>query len=325
MFLISQILSSEISCLCLYRFGAEYILMDMEYQPPTAACIKPPRLLFLFALLCMHCMFTLSDVTNRSFDIVYISLDRHLHRATRLENMLLYKNCSFWGFNAVDGEELLKNTKSINDYTDGIRILPTDGSIRHRITKENAGMAGRHLSHLIILQGIASSDSDRPILILEDDIDLDVDFVEKIEKVLVDRELNRKWELIMLGAMFEKYWLYHPCPDLAGGIYQGCLHAYLVNGAKTAKQLVKILDTGNIPGAHIDTSIAELAKSNPGFRIYCFKTMIAVQRRDLFESTITPVVYEFFFTEIQRFLPQPEYLRRLYNSLDNRVTYASLI
>lgn len=223
---------------------------------------------------------------NKSFDIVYLNLERHQAKRAHVERMLKHANCTFTRFNAVDGRALFDQTKSILDYTGGIAIAPTDESIQQRIDSDNAGRAGCHLSHLIVLRTIESLRAARPVLVLEDDIDLDEHFAEKVESVLADPPA--KWDIILLGAMFRANWWGHPRNKLlVAGKYDACTHAYLVNGAESASKLAAVINTARCPGRPVDLLLERAFRNDPSFAYFCFRPMIAVQRRDLFESDIS--------------------------------------
>jgi GR25 family glycosyltransferase involved in LPS biosynthesis len=268
----------------------------------------------VFASLCMQIASALASPANRSFDIVYLNLERHEGKKLHIERMLKYANCSFTRFNAVDGQGLCSNNKSIMEYTNGIGIAPTDDSIRQRIDARNAGRAGCHLSHLIVLRGIDASGKDRPVLILEDDVDLDVSFAEKVEDVIASPP--EKWDIILLGGMFKKRWWAHSRNKrLVDGRYQACLHAYLVNGAKSARRLADAIDTTRCPGRPVDVIIERTFRNDQSFAFYCFSPMIAVQRRDLFESDITIPSSAPFYRKLAMNLFSSEFLRPLKDSL----------
>lgn len=234
----------------------------------------------------MQITFAHAYPANSSFDIVYVNLERHGNKRVHIEQMLKHANCTFRRFNAVDGQELCSKKKSIKDYTKDIRIVPTDDSIHQRINTKNAGRAGCHLSHLIILREIDVSDTDRPVLVLEDDIDLDEFFVEKVEEVIANPP--GKWDIILLGGIVnEKWWKRRRNKHLVAVHYEACLHAYLVNGARSAKRVADTIDSIQCPGRPVDLIIQSAFRDDRSFAFYCFSPMIGVQRRDLFESDIT--------------------------------------
>ncbi|OAG31163.1 hypothetical protein NEDG_01576 [Nematocida displodere] len=284
--------------------------------------INTPCLLSVFVLFCMHIGLTLAEPANKSFDIVYINLARHTAKKEHVEQMLKHANCTFKRFNGVDGKELHKGTKSIKDYTGGIAIEPTDESVYPRLDSNNPGRAGCHLSHLIVLRSIDISGSKRPVLILEDDIDLDVGFVEKVEEALANPELNSMWNVIMLGGLFDKSWWGRPCKNLVEGKYLACLHAYLVNGAESAKRIADAIDTPKCPGRPVDLIIEQQFRNDPSFTIYCFSPMIAVQRRDLFESSISIPANPSFARQFLKDLFAAECFRPLSSSLAKASSHA---
>ncbi|KAI5187043.1 hypothetical protein NEHOM01_1888 [Nematocida homosporus] len=251
---------------------------------------------------------------NKSFDIVYINLAKHTSKKQYIERMLNYANCSFIRFNAVDGQEIYARTKTLQEYSNGMPIRPTNRSIRSRINAANAGRAGCHLSHLLVLKTVAMSDSTKPVLILEDDIDLDTLFVAKIEEALANPPDH--WDIILLGGMFHTAWWGHPAnKHLRAGKYQACLHAYLVNGSKSAHKIAEAIDKKDCPGRPVDLIIETAFRDDPDFKAYCFDPMIAVQRRDLFESSITLPSTTPWYDKVAAKLFPSAFLRPLSRSL----------
>jgi GR25 family glycosyltransferase involved in LPS biosynthesis len=250
---------------------------------------------------------------NAPFDIVYINLARHSARRRHIVRMLSHANCAFSRFNAVDGLELANRNASISDYTCGTTIAPDDPSIRSRINPENAGRAGCHLSHLIVLRAIHASRSHRPVLVLEDDIDLDEFFVEKLRHAIANPP--EKWDVILLGAIVKKKSWARPRNHLVPVRYLACLHAYLVNGAPSAATLADAIDTPHCPAAPVDIIIERAFRHDTAFAFYCFSPMIAVQRRDLFPSDISPPPPAPFYAKYLKNLFSPAFLAPLKNSL----------
>lgn len=272
------------------------------------------------ALLCMLGMHALALTANRSFDIIYINLERNKDRRKHIEKMLLHAGCSFSRFCAVDGLELCSRRRSILDYTGGVSIMPTDSDIQQRINTRNAGRAGCHLSHLIVLRHIEVSDTDRPVLVLEDDIDLDEHFVSKVEDVVADPPAG--WNVVLLGGIASaKWWKRRHSRYLLEVRYEACLHAYLLNGARSARRVADAIDTRRCPGRPVDLIIGDAFLDDNSFVFFCFCPMIAVQRRDLFESDITMSHTPFYMRCIQSLFPRA-YNRSLKRSLSHAAASA---
>ena len=103
-----------------------------------------------------------------------------------------------------DGCELCEGRRSVLD-TNGTRIAFTDDMIQQQITTKNMDKIGCHLSHLIVLREIDASNTDRLVLGLEDDVDLNKFFVKKVENAT--GHLPRRWSVLLLGSVCrEKWW-----------------------------------------------------------------------------------------------------------------------
>lgn len=273
------------------------------------------------ALLCMLATHALAHTANKSFDIVYINLERNRDRREHIEKMLLHAGCSFRRFCAVDGLELRSGRKSVLDYTGGVSIMPTDSDIQQRISTRNAGRAGCHLSHLIVLRHIEVSGTDRPVLVLEDDIDLDEHFVSKVECAVADPP--QEWNVVLLGGIADtKWWKRRHSRHLWEVRYEACLHAYLLNGARSARRLADAIDTRRCPGRPVDLIIGDAFLDDSSFVFFCFSPMIAVQRRDLFESDITMSCTPLYMRCIQSLFPSA-YSRPLKRSLSHAAASAT--
>lgn len=273
----------------------------------------------MLALLCMHTICTLAHPANRNFDIIYINLESEKHRKEHIEKMLHHAGCSFRKFSAVDGLELCSRRRSILDYTGSVSIVPTDNDIQQRIDTQNAGRAGCHLSHLIVLRHIEVSDTDRPVLVLEDDVDLDERFVSKIESIIANP--LKRWDVLLLGGIVSyKWWKKRYSKHLVEVNYEACLHAYLLNGARSAGKIANAIDTGKCPEIPVDLIIRDAFQGDNSFVFLCFTPMIAIQRRDLFgPNTTVPRSTSLYMQQIQN-LFSAAYLRPLERSLSRAAT-----
>lgn len=251
---------------------------------------------------------------NRSFDIVYINLERNRPRRVHVERLLRYAQCSFRRFNAVDGRELCKKKKSLLDFAHGIKIALTDEMVQQQICAKNMGSIGCHLSHLIVLREIASSGNDRPVLILEDDIDLEKFFVKKIENFIANPP--ERWNVLLLGAVvIEKWWKRRCRKDIVEVYFDRGMHGYLVNGARDAERIADAVDAIKSPETDVDEVICDAFMDNDNFLFYCFRPMIAVQRNDIFDSDIR-LSKKTFYKKYIKIHTGPELLRPLWrNSL----------
>lgn len=231
----------------------------------------------------MKVAYCCAHYANRSFDIVYINLERSAAKREHVERMLRHAGCLFRRFNAVDGRELCERRRSVQDYTNGTKIAFTDDMIQERISTKNMGKIGCHLSHLIVLRMIDASNTERPVLVLEDDVDLNKFFVRKVENAIAHPP--GRWSVLLLGSVFrEKWWKRRSSRQFVEVYFEGCLHAYLVSGARNARRIADEIEACNYPEIDVDIVIDKAFMNDDSFVFYSFTPVIAVQRNDLFDS-----------------------------------------
>lgn len=237
-----------------------------------------------FALLCVEVACALRP-SNRSFDIVYINLEHKSTKREHVERMLRHARCSFRRFNAVDGRALYEGRRTVQDYAGGTEIAFTDDMVRQRISAQNMGKIGCHLSHLVVLRAIGASGTDRPVLILEDDVDLNKFFVKKVENAIAHPP--GEWSVLLLGSVFrEKWWKRRDSRRFAEVRFEGCTHAYMVSGADSARRIADEIEACDSPEIDVDVVISEAFADDESFVFHTFTPVIAVQRNDLFGSDI---------------------------------------
>lgn len=222
--------------------------------------------------------------SNNLFDIVYINLESRKDRREHVENMLNYADCSYTRFNAVNGIDLLSGKKKLSDYTDSNRF-DEDLPKYKQLDSNLFGMSGCKLSHQIIWDGIAKKKTARPTLIIEDDLELSADFVEKLNNAIKNEPED--WDLFLLSNYV--HWKKDATVDkktnlVKVGFFFECL-AYVVRDSLAAEKMVRESRTFGIDFP-IDLCIGNV--SNWGkLNAYAFSPFLAVQRRDEFGTNIT--------------------------------------
>jgi len=106
-------------------------------------------------------------------------------------------------------------------------------------------------SHLQVLFKIKNSNVDAPVLILEDDAYLEPDFYDKTVEIL--KEISQgSWDILHVGYCFESKQICIPGAEKRANFCKKrfvqvltCLHAYFVNGSRTASLILNSVNTAN--------------------------------------------------------------------------------
>lgn len=173
--------------------------------------------------------------------IFLLNLDSRKDRLEHSEKLLRALNLPFERISSYDGRGI---------YHDQIENFSFDPEIRYRVSNlkrdvdlgiETAGRICCWLTHLHsylrAIRWYRMTGLSRPVLILEDDIDLEADF----KNLLRDRmqRLPSDWEMFFMGVYYEK-----KCKQLSK-IFANCLEfygaqSYVIRNEKVARKLVGI-------------------------------------------------------------------------------------
>jgi GR25 family glycosyltransferase involved in LPS biosynthesis len=222
-------------------------------------------------------------VANTDFDIVFINLARERERRAHMNRILSYCKCNYRIFNAVDGNLVFNGKKNINDYSKNYSLAHM--VVKHKNTdKKLFGANGVLFSNYIILKELEISKSTKPLLILEDDVDLEVDFVSKVQNTL--KSIDHCWDVILLSGDYTKdiKRKHNPKTGLQGSLFFFGMYGFLVNGAKSARKLSLLLENCPID-FQIDIYFGNLAAQGK-IKAYAFTTPIASHLGNVFQSTI---------------------------------------
>lgn len=180
-------------------------------------------------------------------------------------------------FRAVDSHELYNNSFYLDSFDQAKNIKLKKESDRD--TKTLARKA-TWLSYLFLFKNLASYLSKQPILILEDDIDLEVDFVKQLNNSM--KEAPNDWDVLLFGYCCIEKMLFKPVESKLWIPVKhfSALHCFVLRNSTVASRIARLIDV-EVVNDPIDIFIATMAKSNV-LAIYAHVTQIAIQRRDLF-------------------------------------------
>lgn len=223
---------------------------------------------------------------NKMFDICYINMDGEAKRNEHLKALLSVSRCKGQRFSAVNGKELIKDEKKFEKYLSSIKLdAKVDLTKYANLGNHQLGMAGCKLSHYLNYKRIEKTNSTKPVLILEDDVDLECDFVVKIEKALSN--MPDGWEVLLITGHFRPE---NPQPCAPGSPvvkvgYFFELLGYIVNGSTVAKKLTNLIDCRCAPFMPIDLYFAH-ESTHKHLAVYAMKQKQAIQLRSRFPTAI---------------------------------------
>ena len=200
-----------------------------------------PMNFMLSAFFCFSLSSCYNIIPNTKFDIVGINLERETARKIHFNKIMAFAKCNYKIFNAVDGEKLKSGEKNISDYCGKIKVTLNEEEMN--LEKKYDGTTGIKLSTYILLREFEELKSDKPLLILEDDVDLEVDFVEMIEQTL--SHIDHEWDIILLSKEFrwDSTRPHNPKTGLRGISFFFGLYSILINGQKSAKKFADFIET----------------------------------------------------------------------------------
>lgn len=240
----------------------------------------------------------LNMITNTKFDISCINLEREADRRMHIDKMLSFANSKYKIFNAVDGCLLLTGKKDITDYIPeyNSNSKPIYLDSLNKLVEQHKwlspryyGTTGLKLSHYIMMKELEGSGNKNPLLILEDDADIEAEFVSIIESSL--ENMMEEWDIILLTP---RYWTdqtrpHNPETKLQGMLFFYGTYGIMVNGAKSAKKIADFIEAcpHQLP---IDDFYGDLSRSGKLIG-YAFTKQLVTHLGDLFPSAIQTSYY----------------------------------
>lgn len=235
-------------------------------------------------MLIYNCFCSLMIKPNERFDIVCVNLEKDKERKAHMESILSYAKCKYEFFNAVDGHLVLTDQKNISEYSRGLDI--TYYANTHKFVDEKYhGVVGLKLTSYILYKKLENSGSNKPLLILEDDADLEADFVVRVEDTL--SKMGDNWDILILNNNYILKDASVPPDAITGlreiGMFAGT-YAYLINGCSTAKKLIDLMDKCSL-NRPIDACLGAGCTYSQ-IKGYAYTTPLATHLGNVFKSNI---------------------------------------
>lgn len=203
-------------------------------------------------------------------------MDRNRDRSINIEKMLNHFELAYKRFPAVDGQIYYSNNSYLSFYEHGLHV-----KLNHKPRSLSSGQVGCYLSHLLVLLEIAASKSNQPVLVLEDDVDLESSFLNMLNSSM--NILPSDWDIFLCG------YCCHVKRKRINSLliemdFYLAFHCQVVRNSSVAQRLVDMLNVEQIRWP-IDNTIGDLTRKRQ-LKVYGLNRMIAIQRRDLYKSEI---------------------------------------
>jgi GR25 family glycosyltransferase involved in LPS biosynthesis len=224
--------------------------------------------------------------SNSMFDICYINMDSEKKRNEHLKELFSASRCKGHRFAAVNGKDMIRNETLFRNHLASLKLdVKVNLTEYAKLSDNQLGMAGCKLSHYLNCKRIENTNSSKPVLILEDDVDLEWDFVEKIENALL--KMPKDWEVLLITGHYNPI-SPQPCapgsPIVKVGYFFELL-GYIVNGSEAAKKLANLIESKCAPYVPVDLFFAHQSM-NKNLAVYALKQKQAIQLRSRFPTSI---------------------------------------
>lgn len=200
-----------------------------------------------------------------------------------METLLNFLNLSHNRFRAVDGNQYFRN-QSYSSSFENAKYVKLNKYEQTFVYNKAIGPSsvGLWLSYQFLMQEIEKWKTVKPIVCLEDDNDLEVEFKNLIydatQKVAAD------WDIVLCGFCNFLPFSQSFGQKLAKVFKFSCTNCFIVRNSTTAKMIGEHLNLTSI-NTPVDLFLSSLAEQKK-LQIYTLPASIAVQRRDLFKTDI---------------------------------------
>lgn len=184
----------------------------------------------------------------------------------------------------VNGEDLYNDPMYLSEFKYAKNIKFDFEMHKKKVTREGTPYrTGNWLSFLFLFKELASRSSNEPFLVLEDDIDMEVDFPRLLMRSIQAAPID--WEILLCGHSYLQIMENKKIPPASSEFwfpakYFVTLHCFVVRNSTTAARIAHQLDMAVFESA-TDLVISSLIQSQ-NLVVYGARDQIAAQRRDLF-------------------------------------------
>lgn len=217
---------------------------------------------------------------RQTFDFYYLNLNQSVRKANHMIQILNYMNLTYERVNSVDGKKLVVEANHLKQHKYSNLIKFNDSVIVKTVSQDLRPQLACYLSYLLLMKKISALNTNRPSVVVEDDVDLNVDLASIINSSLAD--LPSDWEILLCGycclTIDQQTNKFYSIKGYA------TTHCQVFRNSQVAEKISQLLDTGKME-APIDLYLSKLVNEGK-IKAYALLKPVAVQRRDLFSTDI---------------------------------------
>ena len=176
-----------------------------------------------------------------------------------MQTLLTFTNLNYHRFRAVDGAKLFTNTStsylSTFNHSSNIRLDFTSRTMELNKSPMRSGEIGCWLSYLFLMREFAEKQYSQPLVILEDDIDIDVNFSRYIQHTIDSAPAD--WDILLCGYCCLIATNYKSETLRSAKSYYAT-HCFIIRNASTAARIANRLDVERITSP-VDRYFSRLA------------------------------------------------------------------
>jgi len=229
-------------------------------------------------------------------EIYVINLKERPERLKNIQNIFKNDlNLNFTLFHAFYGksmEKLLSQNKKIPNLSSESKM--NYSLVKHEVkafneTWNTVGCSQSHLHILFDIRDKAINGNDKPVLILEDDIEFHPKFKIKLKEVY--KFIPDDWEILACGHCYTKWGFLSDTFETGNNYFNLvkvtdylCTHGYIIRNANVAKKIISQLNVGNL--VIVDVVIQQMV-INKQLNVYAIVPELIRQNKEKYGSDIS--------------------------------------
>jgi len=229
-------------------------------------------------------------------EIYVVNLKERPERLKNIQNIFKNDlNLNFTLFHAFYGksmEKLLSQNKKIPNLSSESKM--NYSLVKHEVkafneTWNKVGCSQSHLHILFDIRDKAINGNDKPVLILEDDIEFHPKFKIKLKEVY--KFIPDDWEILACGHCYTKWGFLSDTFETGNNYFNLvkvtdylCTHGYIIRNANVAKKIISQLNVGNL--VIVDVVIQQMV-INKQLNVYAIVPELIRQNKEKYGSDIS--------------------------------------
>lgn len=189
--------------------------------------------------------FILTSVSGQPFHIVYLNVAAKVDRAMHMDLLLSHQKLIYNRYDAIDGKQFFSNISYMISFKNSqklkFNLYELLGESKFSIKPgDMTATYGNFISFLFLMIDIAESKTEKPILILEDDNDIEFNFSEIIKKAI--SVAPNDWDIIACGYCSTRL-TNTRINFFIKVMYFNCLNCFIIRNSKMAQRIADALNT----------------------------------------------------------------------------------